>query len=153
MKTYFRRFNQLFYMLKYTLLSLFFFPLALAAQFSPFCSGATNGFVVDFELYQNQIHATGFFSTICGKNTGYIAQWTGSQWAPAAMGGIDEGHALAVIDDALFIASYEFGADSNYVLRWNGAWRNPSLSLRRTTSSLAPTGRIESTHSVIKYRI
>ncbi len=143
MKTYFRRFNQLFYMLKYTLLSLFFFPLALAAQFSPFCSGATNGFVVDFELYQNQIHATGFFSTICGKNTGYIAQWTGSQWAPAAMGGIDEGHALAVIDDALFIATYEFGADSNYVLRWNGAnltaigtvYRtNPNPNLSQTPS-------------------
>lgn len=100
------------------LLVLTFSPLS--AQFLPFCSGPTNGFVVDFESYQGDIHATGFFNTICGKSTGYVAKWDGSQWATAAQGGIAEGHALEVIDGALFIASYEFGNDSNHVLRWNG---------------------------------
>jgi len=98
-------------------LALTIFPLA--AQFQPFCSGPTSGFVVDFESYRGDIHATGFFSTICGKNTGYVAKWDGTQWVTTAQGGIAEGHALEVVDDALYIASYKFGTDSNFVLRWN----------------------------------
>lgn len=101
-----------------TLLSL---PCHLSAQFAPFCTGNTNGFVVDFATYQNELYATGFFTRVCGKITGNVAKWDGTQWVQGAMGGIDEGHALEVIGDALFIATYEFGTDSNYVVRWNGS--------------------------------
>jgi hypothetical protein len=109
-------------MTKYTCFfwAFLLFPIVLSGQFAPLCTGSTNGFVVDFANFQNEIYATGFFTKICGKSTGNVAKWNGSQWTQAAMGGIDEGHALEVIDNALYIASYEFGTDSNYVVRWNG---------------------------------
>lgn len=140
-------------MLKYAfpLCCLLHFSTALTAQFSPFCSGITNGFVVDFETFQNQIHATGFFKTVCGKNTGYIAKWDGTQWVGAAMGGIAEGHALAAIDGALYIASYEFGVDSNYVLRWNGTHLTTIGSVYRTNPN--PTlSQTASIYDIIEYQ-
>lgn len=110
-------------MIKHSLVLLLLLCTSLAseAQIANFCTGATNGFVVDFALFQNEIHSTGFFTNVCGKSTGHVARWNGTQWVQAAQGGIDEGHALEVIDDALYIASYEFGIDSNYVVRWNGS--------------------------------
>ncbi|HRI61005.1 MAG TPA: T9SS type A sorting domain-containing protein [Saprospiraceae bacterium] len=126
-----------------------FFNLA-SAQFSPLCTGTTNGFVVDFASYQNEIFATGFFTTICGKSTGHVAKWNGTLWSQAAMGGIDEGHALEVIDDALYIASYEFGTDSNYIVRWNGT----QLSSLGTVYRLNPNpslGQSASIYDILKY--
>ncbi len=135
-----------------SLLLLFGLWLSLPgqAQFSPFCTGNTNGFVVDFETYQNELYATGFFTTVCGKNTGYVAKWDGAQWVQAATGGIDEGHALTAIDDALFIATYEFGTDSNYVVRWNGT----NLSTIGTVYRSNPDpnqSKTASVYDIIKY--
>jgi len=139
-----------FVMLKHfftlVLCQLLWQPLA-SAQFTPFCTGTTNGFVVDFANYRDDIYATGFFSTICGKNTGYVAKWNGTQWEKAALGGIDEGHALAVIDDALYIATYEFGADSNYVIRWNGT----TLSTLGTVYHTNPNPNRSSIYDIVDY--
>lgn len=110
---------------------LLLFPF-VSAQIAPFCTGVTNGFVVDFANFKGDIYATGLFSTICGKNTSYVARWNGTQWEKAAMGGIDKGHALEVMDDALLIATYEFGTDSNYVMRWNGTTLSSLGTVYRT---------------------
>lgn len=92
----------------------------ISAQWSPLCGATTNGFVVDFAEYDGLIHATGFFKKICGNNANYLAKWNGADWQQAGIGSIAEGHALEVIDGVLHIATYEFGTDSNWVLRWNG---------------------------------
>lgn len=122
-----------------------------AAQFTPLCTGTTNGFVVDFAEYQGETYATGFFNTICNKSTGFIAKWNGNDWEQGAMGGIDEGHALEVIGDALFIATYEFGVDSNYVLRWNGA----NLTTIGTVYRTSPNPNLQqnsSIYDIIEYQ-
>lgn len=122
---------------------LLLLPFA-SAQFKPLCTGTTNGFVVDFTHYRDDIYATGFFTTICGKNTSYVARWNGTQWEKAAQGGIDRGHALEVIDDALFIATYELGTDSNYVIRWNGT----TLSTLGTVYRTSPNPNQSQTSSI-----
>lgn len=126
------------------------FPIFLSAQFAPLCTGTTNGFVVDFANFQNEIYATGFFTTICGKNTGNVAKWNGAQWTQAAMGGIDEGHALEVIDNALYIASYEFGTDSNYIIRWNGT-NLTSIGTVYRTSPNPNQSQTSSIYDILKY--
>lgn len=111
---------------------LLLLPLWAAAQPTPFCTGTTNGFVVDFAEYQGELYATGFFTKICNQTTGYVARWNGAQWQQGAQGGIDEGHALEVIGDALLIATYEFGVDTNYIVRWNGTTLSSLGAVYRT---------------------
>ncbi|MFN8302081.1 MAG: T9SS type A sorting domain-containing protein [Saprospiraceae bacterium] len=126
------------------------FPALLHAQLSNFCSGTTNGFVVDFALYQNDLYATGFFNKICGQNTGYIGRWNGTQWVQGAQGGIDIGHALEVVGDALLIASYEFGTDSNYIVRWNGTTLSTLGTVYRTNPN-PDQSQTASVYDILEY--
>lgn len=126
------------------------FPVLLDAQLSNFCSGATNGFVVDFAIYQSDLYATGFFTKMCGQNTGYIGRWDGTQWVTGAQGGIDEGHALEVIGDAMLIATYEFGTDTNYILRWNGATLSTLGAVYRTNPN-PNQSQTASVYDIVEY--
>jgi len=134
------------FMLKYLFSISFIYATTqpLTAQFTKLCQGTTNGFVVDFALYQNDTFATGFFTNVCGKNTGHVAKWNGAMWEQGAMGGIDAGHALEVIGDAMYIASYEFGTDSNYVVRWNGS----NLTTIGTMYRTSPNPNLSQTSSI-----
>lgn len=114
------------------------------AQISPFCPGqTTTGYVVELTEHQGQLYAAGLFSRICGKLAKSIARWDGTQWNPltnATGSVIDAVHALEVIDDKLYMAKYEWQADSNWLVRVEnntlykvlpGFWRtnpNPNLN-------------------------
>jgi hypothetical protein len=117
----------------------------LSAQFTHFCPGLnTNGYVVDLEEHLGQVYATGLFSRICGKTVPAVARWDGNQWHTVINGSgsfIEAGHALAVIQDELYLAKYVWSIDSNWLLRLDhtntlrkvlpGFWRtnpNPNLN-------------------------
>ncbi|MEO1260616.1 MAG: T9SS type A sorting domain-containing protein [Bacteroidota bacterium] len=80
----------------------------------------TNGTVVDFELYNNSIYATGFFTQICGEPTNYVARFDTLEWVPVPIPLTDPGHSLKEIDGKLFIAKYEESIDSNWLYTWDG---------------------------------
>ena len=103
-------------------LFLFFLPFFASTQnFSEICENEiTNGTVVDFELFNDTIYATGFFTQICGQPTNHIAKWTGSTWIPSEVNLTDPGHFIRNIDNKLFIAKYEESIDSNWVYVYDG---------------------------------
>lgn len=96
--------------------------LPVCAQWTVNCSGSSdnNGFIVDLEYFEDELYATGLFTRLCGANTGYLGKLEGDDWVAAGVVP-HEGHALEVIDDALYVAVYQFNSDSNYVIRYNGA--------------------------------
>ena len=119
--------------------------VAAAAQWTNFCPNqTTNGTVVDFAEWNGQLVATGFFNKICSTNAQYIARWDGNDWQAFGTGLSDEGHALEVIENELYVAKYQLAADSNWLLKWNGSsfqkigpalWHtNPDPSVQKTPS-------------------
>lgn len=92
-----------------------------AQDFQEICANAnTNGTLVQFKAFEEEIYATGFFSTICGEQAGYLAIYENDSWVPAPVSLSDPGHAMEVINDQLYIARYEESIDSNWVLVFDG---------------------------------
>ncbi len=91
------------------------------AQWMPFCTGNTNGFIVEFDRHDGELYATGLFTRIGGVNARYLARWseTLQVWQQVGAGLPDAGHALHSHLGGLQIAAYRFAIDSNYVHRWN----------------------------------
>ncbi len=108
--------------MKSILTIILFIPiLANSQSIDEICSTSiTNGTVVDFESYDGNIYATGFFTTICGQSSDYIARWNNGTWEPSSFEISDPGHSLRVIDDLLYIAKYEESIDSNWVYTYDG---------------------------------
>ena len=93
--------------------------LSAPAQWAPFTAGNTNGFIVEFAEHEGDIYACGFFTRIGGQQARYIARWNCGQWEAVGAGLPDEGHSLYSFQGGLHAAKYEWGADSNYLFRWN----------------------------------
>lgn len=91
------------------------------AQWSTFCSGNTDGFVVDFAKYNDTIFSTGFFHTVCDADAAFVAAWDGSYWNSVGTTFAQEGHAIDSINGQLYAALYQFTTDSNYVYTYNGS--------------------------------
>lgn len=104
-------------MKSFILIIMLFFPALILAQgFNEICPGeTTNGTIVNFESFEGEIYATGFFSQICSETTNYVAKWNGSGWESAGFSLTDPGHSFTVSNDTLFIARYEESIDSNWV--------------------------------------
>jgi len=90
------------------------------AQWNTLCSGTSdnNGFIVDFEYFQDTLYATGLFTKICGETVGHAAKWDGSNWYSVDIP--HDGHAMEEIDGVLHFATYQFANDSNFVWRYYG---------------------------------
>ena len=96
--------------------------LALSQNIIETCTvSPANGTVVDFELFNDTLYATGFFNSICSENVAYIAKWEQGSWVSSSIGTSDPGHALTVIDNTLYLARYEESIDSNWVYFYNGS--------------------------------
>ncbi len=103
------------------LVSFILIQIQLHAQWSTFCSGNTDGFVVDFAKYNDTIFSTGFFHTICDADAAYVAGWDGSNWNAVGTTFEQEGHAIDSLNGQLYASLYQFTTDSNYVYTYNGA--------------------------------
>ena len=105
----------------------FFFTLSLllltklsSAQWMPVCTSG-NGFVDNFEVFNNELYATGFFTNSCGANHHYLAKWNGSTWSSVGNGLPQAGHHLQSINTDLFAVTYQPAIDSNWVYKFDGS--------------------------------
>ncbi|MCO6476718.1 MAG: T9SS type A sorting domain-containing protein [Phaeodactylibacter sp.] len=125
------------------------------AQWSPFSTGNTNGFIVEFAEHEGAIYATGFFTRIGGRTANYIARWNGEEWAPVGGGLPDEGHSMLSFGGALHAAKYEWAADSNYLFRWNGdisTWSRLGAGFYLTTAVPGFSSRTPSLYALAEYQ-
>lgn len=89
------------------------------AQWSSVCNTG-NGFVDNFENYNGDLYATGFFTTICGTKCNYVAKYDGTNWQSVGNGFPNAGHHLSNIDNELYGVAYQPNIDSNWVYRFDG---------------------------------
>ncbi|MBK8723707.1 MAG: hypothetical protein IPL95_16060 [Saprospiraceae bacterium] len=98
---------------------LLLFSVRVNAQWATVCNTG-NGFVDNFENYNNELYATGFFTTICGVSCNYVAKYNGTNWQPVGNGFPNAGHHLANIDNELYGVAYQPKKDSNWVYKFDG---------------------------------
>jgi hypothetical protein len=60
-------------------LPLLLLPMICPAQWASFSTGSFNGFIVQFERFQDDLYACGLFNKIGGKNIDHLARWDGSE--------------------------------------------------------------------------
>lgn len=89
------------------------------SQWSTVC-GTGNGFVTNFEVYDDELYATGFFTSLCGSPQNHLAKFDGTSWSAVGTGHPTAGHQLKVIDNDLYFVAYQPAIDSNWVYQWNG---------------------------------
>lgn len=93
------------------------------AQWTTVC-GSGNGFVDNFEVFNGEMFATGFFTTVCGTTNGHVVRFDGTNWQAAGTGYPYAGHQLKAIDTTLYFVGYQPTIDSNWVYTWDGSGFN-----------------------------
>lgn len=109
-------------MTKVLLLCTSFFVLnftMLFGQWTTVC-GTGNGFVDNFEVFNNELYATGFFTSLCGSSGSSVMKWTGSGWQPIGIVSPRAGHQLKYLGNHLYFVGYQPAIDSNWVYQFNG---------------------------------
>lgn len=92
----------------------------LVAQWTTIC-GTGNGFVDNFEVFNNELYATGFFTNLCGIPNNHIVKWDGSAWQPIIGSGYpNAGHQLKYLGNHLYFVGYQPAIDSNWVYQFGG---------------------------------
>lgn len=92
----------------------------LFGQWATVC-GTGNGFVDNFEVFNNELYATGFFTSLCGTANNHIVKWDGSAFQPVGTGYPHAGHQLKYLGNFLYFVGYEpTVTDSNWVYRHGG---------------------------------
>ncbi|WP_343631791.1 T9SS type A sorting domain-containing protein [Fluviicola sp.] len=92
----------------------------LFAQWTTVC-GTGNGFVDNFEVFNSELYATGFFTNLCGTTNNHIVKWDGSAWQPVGTGYPNAGHQLKYLGNHLYFVGYEpTTTDSNWVYQYGG---------------------------------
>ncbi|TSJ42037.1 T9SS type A sorting domain-containing protein [Fluviicola chungangensis] len=92
----------------------------LFAQWTTVC-GTGNGFVDNFEVFNNELYATGFFTNLCGTANNHIVKWDGSAFQPVGTGYQYAGHQLKYLGNFLYFVGYEpTVTDSNWVYQYGG---------------------------------
>lgn len=115
-------------MTKLLLTCTFFFVLhfnPIFAQWTTVC-GTGNGFVDNFEVFNSELYATGFFTNLCGTANNHIVKWDGSAWQPVGTGYPNAGHQLKYLGNHLYFVGYEpTPTDSNWVYQYGGTNFSP----------------------------
>ena len=104
-------------------LFVFFFTTKANCQWTTICSTG-NGFVDNFETFNGELYATGFFKTICGTPNNYVAKYNGSTWQAVGNGFPNAGHHLTTINNQLYGVAYQPAIDSNWLYKFNGTTFN-----------------------------
>lgn len=131
-------------------LPLLLLPMICPAQWASFSTGSLNGFIVQFEIFQDDLFACGLFNKIGGKNIDHLARWDGSEWQeviPDIGSGV---HQIYPDGEALMLAKYEFYSAQNYALRWNSDIQGLS-QLGEDFRYLASSGVTPSLYAITEY--
>lgn len=98
---------------------------SLFGQWATVC-GTGNGFVDNFEVFNSELYATGFFTDLCGTANNHIVKWDGSAWQPVGTGYQHAGHQLKYLGNHLYFVGYEpTVSDSNWVYQYGGTNFSP----------------------------
>lgn len=94
---------------------------SLSQSFIEICpSSNTTGTIVNYEVFNGELYATGFFDQICSTSTDYLSKWNGTDWEATSVSLPNEGHALSVIGSSMYISCYVNSVDSNWVYQSDG---------------------------------
>lgn len=102
---------------------LFFHAFKSSAQWTTLCSTG-NGFVDNFEIYNGELYATGFFTNVCSNSVNYLVKWDGTNWLTVGNGFVDAGHHLQTVGNDLFSTIYQPNVDSNWLYKFDGTQFN-----------------------------
>lgn len=127
-----------------------FLSLESECQWTVICSTG-DGFVDNFETYNGELYATGFFTTLCETPNNYVARYDGSTWQAAGNGFIHAGHHLAVIDSILYGVRYEPDIDSNWLYKYDGSNFNKYGEGVFLTTAVTGFSQTASLYNMIKY--
>ena len=122
----------------------------LSAQWTTVC-GTGNGFVDNFEVYNNELYATGFFTTLCGTTNSHIAKLNGGSWDPAPFGYSYAGHQMKTIGNDLYFVGYQPAIDSNWVMKYDGSNFGPLGEGVYLTTAVTGLSQTANLYAVTEY--
>ena len=119
------------------LLALGTIAIQASAQWSTFTTGQTDGYIMDFTRYNNDIYACGSITKIGGTTVHSVAKWDGAQWQPAGNSFTEWVHRLESIGTDLYAMPYNTTTDSNHIYKWDGSqWQKEAKGFYLTTTNL-----------------
>jgi hypothetical protein len=92
------------------------------SSWAPLGSGM-NDYVLELEVYNNELIACGCFTNAGGNFANHIAKWNGSNWSPLGSGTISEAYGLTVYNNDLIVSGWFVSAGGivvNHIASWNG---------------------------------
>ena len=93
-------------------------------QWTPFCSGTSNGYIVELEVYDDTLYAVGFPTQICGASVQRIGAYDGMSWTALGGGHSEALNAVERIGGTMYMAPYLFSNSGNHIRRLvNGSWQ------------------------------
>lgn len=137
-------------MRKFLLLTIVLFSLNAKAQWTTICNTG-NGFVDNFENFNGELYATGFFNNICGTPCNYVSKFNGTNWQAVGNGFPNAGHHLKNIDSVLYGVAYQPQKDSNWVYKFDGTNFNKMGKGTYLTTAVIGFSKTNNLYNIIKY--
>jgi trimeric autotransporter adhesin len=137
-------------MKKILLLTSILFSLNVKGQWTTICNTG-NGFVDNFENFNGELYATGFFKTVCGTSCNYVSKYNGTNWQAVGNGFPNAGHHLKNIDSALYGVAYQPQIDSNWLYKFDGTNFNKMGEGTYLTTAVSGFSQTNNLYNIIKY--
>ncbi len=132
------------------LLTILSITISAKAQWTTICNSG-NGFVDNFENFDGELYATGFFNTICGVSCDYVAKFDGTDWQTVGNGFPNAGHHLKNIDDVLYGVAYQSLIDSNWLYKFDGTNFNKMGEGTYLTTAVTGFSQTNNLYNIIEY--
>jgi hypothetical protein len=87
-----------------------------------------NDYVLELEVYNNELIACGLFNYAGGVYANHIAKWNGTNWSPLGAGTGSETYGLTVYNGDLIVSGYftsAGGISANHIASWDGSTWTP----------------------------
>ncbi|MFZ7116602.1 MAG: T9SS type A sorting domain-containing protein [Bacteroidota bacterium] len=131
-------------------LALVLMSLNAKAQWTAICNSG-NGFVDNFEIFNGELYATGFFNTVCGTTCNYVSKFNGTSWQAVGNGFLHAGHHLKNIDSVLYGVSYQPQIDSNWLYKFDGTDFTKLGDGTYLTTAVTGFSQTNNLYNIIKY--